>query len=134
MSVYVGVGIGHVSCCRCGAMNYFPEKQLASWRNRKMGMVFHCWSCATHQGWTGETRDEKRQRELRDQVRRLQDRTEDLREQRDAERRSLAATKGHLTRQRKRAAAGTCPCCNRTFKQLADHMAKKHPDYVEAVQ
>lgn len=24
---------------------------------------------------------------------------------------------------------GTCPCCKRTFKQLANHMARKHPDY-----
>lgn len=24
---------------------------------------------------------------------------------------------------------GVCPCCNRTFKQLARHMSIKHPDY-----
>ena len=27
-----------------------------------------------------------------------------------------------------RAKAGVCPCCNRTFKQLAAHMKNKHPD------
>lgn len=27
-----------------------------------------------------------------------------------------------------RAHAGVCPCCNRTFKQLAAHMKTKHPD------
>lgn len=26
--------------------------------------------------------------------------------------------------------AGVCPCCNRTFKQLAAHMANKHPEFV----
>jgi hypothetical protein len=27
----------------------------------------------------------------------------------------------------KRVAAGVCPCCHRTFQQLARHMAAKHP-------
>lgn len=30
-----------------------------------------------------------------------------------------------------RAAAGVCPCCNRTFQQLARHMAKNHPEFVD---
>lgn len=33
-------------------------------------------------------------------------------------------------RLKKRAGAGVCPCCNRTFKQLADHMKRKHPEVV----
>ena len=34
-----------------------------------------------------------------------------------------------LRRERRRTAAGTCPCCKRTFSQLARHMADKHPDH-----
>jgi hypothetical protein len=45
------------------------------------------------------------------------------------EEKSHAATRGHLTRQRKRAQAGICPCCNRSFQQLARHMKTKHPDF-----
>ncbi len=30
---------------------------------------------------------------------------------------------------RKRAKAGVCPCCKRTFKELAQHMASKHPEF-----
>lgn len=33
-----------------------------------------------------------------------------------------------LTRVRKRLARGVCPCCNRTFDNLARHMATKHPE------
>lgn len=29
----------------------------------------------------------------------------------------------------RRLKAGVCPCCNRTFQELADHMKSKHPDY-----
>ena len=47
-----------------------------------------------------------------------------------AEERSHTATRGHLTRAKKRSAAGVCPCCHRTFKQLRKHMNVKHPDYV----
>jgi len=49
--------------------------------------------------------------------------------ERDQAEASARAQKGHATRLRKRAKAGVCPCCNRTFKQLARHMATKHPDF-----
>jgi hypothetical protein len=50
-----------------------------------------------------------------------------------AEERSHIATRGHLTRTKKRVAAGVCPCCNRTFQNLARHMKGQHPEYAEAV-
>lgn len=44
---------------------------------------------------------------------------------------SLRTTKGHLTRLRKRAVAGTCPFgCGRHFENLERHVASKHPDHV----
>ncbi len=43
----------------------------------------------------------------------------------------LAATKGVITKLKNRVSHGVCPCCSRTFKQLAAHMANKHPDYVD---
>ena len=52
---------------------------------------------------------------LQDQLRAAQSQTSDL--------------KSQLTRERKRAAAGVCPCCNRSFVQLARHMKTKHPDF-----
>lgn len=47
---------------------------------------------------------------------------------------SLQATKGVVTRMGKRIAAGVCPCCHRTVKQLAAHMKSKHPGFVEAAK
>lgn len=43
--------------------------------------------------------------------------------------RELSAAKGQVTRLKNRAKAGVCPCCNRSFVQLARHMAVKHPDF-----
>ena len=39
-------------------------------------------------------------------------------------------TKAKLKRTEKRIANGVCPCCNRTFKDLAAHMKTKHPEQV----
>lgn len=56
----------------------------------------------------------------------------------DQTRADLVGTKAAKTRFRnerdrlkQRASAGVCPCCNRTFQQLARHMAAKHPDFAE---
>jgi hypothetical protein len=39
-----------------------------------------------------------------------------------------------LKRTNARVAAGVCPCCNRTFQQLARHMASQHPEFPPAVE
>jgi len=56
-------------------------------------------------------------------------RAERARKDAEAAERSRAATKGHLTRQRKRAKAGVCPVCTRSFKQVHAHMSRMHPDF-----
>jgi hypothetical protein len=35
-----------------------------------------------------------------------------------------------VTKLKKRTSAGTCPCCTRTFANMAEHMKKQHPDFV----
>lgn len=42
--------------------------------------------------------------------------------------RSVSAHKGQITKLKKRAKAGVCFCCNRTFQNLQRHMATKHAD------
>lgn len=51
------------------------------------------------------------------------------RDRAEHERRRANGYKGHATRITKRAKAGVCPCCNRTFKHLAAHMANQHPEF-----
>lgn len=43
--------------------------------------------------------------------------------------RSLSATKGQLTKTRKRIANGVCPCCHRTFTNVSRHMSTRHPEF-----
>lgn len=53
------------------------------------------------------------------------------RTEQEREKRQHAATKGQLTKTKKRAAGGACPCCNRSFVDVARHMKSKHPDYAK---
>lgn len=52
-----------------------------------------------------------------------------LRDQAGAAERSARAQRAANTRLRKRVANGVCPCCRRTFADLARHMSGQHPDY-----
>lgn len=37
--------------------------------------------------------------------------------------------KGAMRKAKKRVANGVCPCCTRTFRDLAAHMKTQHPEY-----
>ncbi len=84
------------------------------------------WHCPNGhpQHFSSESKEERLQRELRvaeQQIARVED------ERRDAERRETAA-KRELARVNKRVHAGVCPCCNRSFVNVARHMKTKHPN------
>lgn len=41
----------------------------------------------------------------------------------------VAAYKGQVTKVKRRVSKGVCPCCNRTFENLARNMESQHPAY-----
>jgi hypothetical protein len=91
----------------------------------KEKLNFYCPAGHLQHYCTGEIELDKMRRE-RD---RLQQRVAE-RDDRVAElQRSNAATRGQVTKIKNRVANGVCPCCNRTFANLMNHMKSKHPDY-----
>ena len=116
-------------CQTCGVWHCIP---LAMYEGlQETGGFFHCPN--GHQwGW----REGRNQRDalrlerdrLKQDAARRDDYERELRGQRDAAQRSAAAYKGAATRLKNRAKAGVCPCCNRTFKNLAQHMKTQHSD------
>lgn len=94
-------------------------------------MSFHCPN-GHAQHYTAEKSEREQLRRERDRLKydaaRLEDEAREAREEADAARRSAAAMKGVATRMKNRVKHGVCPCCNRTFADLARHMATKHPD------
>lgn len=138
IKVEVSTELETIVCCYegCGLLFAVP----ATWRaNRRADHTW--WYCPNghQQHYGGETKEEKRIRELEAQNRELALQRDNWRGDAEIERqarqqvqRSLAATKGVLTRTRNRVAAGVCPCCNRTFQNLGRHMKGQHPDFAGA--
>jgi hypothetical protein len=118
-------------CGGCGIPYGLPAGFLAA--RREDGQNWTCPNGCVRHFPPGGSKAEQLEKELeaaRSLAAREARRRQNAEDQaRDAEYRRRAA-KGQLTKAKKRIANGVCPCCNRTFKNLADHMAGQHPEYV----
>ena len=124
-------------CGTCGVWHTIPK------------IVYDCcfqeggfWHCPNghSRGWA-EGQDERDHKALRLERDRLKQQTAQLQDEIAAERkRAMEAEKkaGDAQRRyvsaRKRACAGVCPCCNRTFENVQRHMKTKHPNVVPLEQ
>lgn len=106
------------SCCVCSVLFAFPERFERD--RRRDHAYFYCPN--GHQQHYTEKSDKDRLKEARAEVAAAQTQVTHLTDQ-------LEATKRDAKRAQQRAAAGVCPCCNRSFQQLRRHMASKHPEY-----
>jgi hypothetical protein len=114
--------------CWCGMRHAIPEEMYDyNKRKRDNGGEQVGVYCPLGHSWiiSGEGEAAKLRRELEAE----RDYRARVVAQRDQAEASLRATKGVVTKLKKRVSAGTCPCCNRTFQQLARHMKTKHPDF-----
>ena len=86
--------------------------------------MFYC-PAGHRQYYAGKTEEEKLRRKLaqtQSDLKAEQGRVAILKEQRDKVKRS------HM-RMRERVKNGVCPCCTRSFDNLARHMKTKHPEF-----
>ena len=114
-------------CCACGTA-FAMEESLR--KNRLMHKKsFYCPN-GHSQVYVDEPLDEKCKR-LESQLKNEKESRKWWKEEAETKARSLSATKGVLTKTKKRIANGVCPCCNRQFINLQRHMKTQHPDYVE---
>jgi hypothetical protein len=117
-----------VTTCWCGINHAVPadlrhHQQRCHDEGRTVPRIY-CPLGHTHVP-AGEPKYKRIERE-RDAARNEAARQRAARDQAEA---SLRAQKAAATRAKKRHAAGTCPVCKRTFKQVQRHMASQHPDY-----
>lgn len=92
---------------------------------RRDGVVFNCPNGCRRVYRETEADRQRRRAESAERSLRFQ------RERAEAHARSLAATKGHLTRLRNKMARGQCPCCDSNFRNVRRHMVRKHPEFLE---
>ena len=113
-------------CANCGVP--FAVTEDFEERRRKDGKGFYCPN--GHSNVFGETEADKVRKELAQAQERLAAEkgwSQHLTESLHSEQRSHSATKGQLTKTRKRIQGGVCPDCNRHFTNVERHMATKHP-------
>jgi hypothetical protein len=123
-------------CCNCGlafAMTADFRKRMLDSRVKGRGTTFYC--PAGHPQWyTGETEADKLRRE-RDRLKQnqayLEDRRREAEERADHQAARARGYKGHAAKLTKRAKAGVCPCCQRSFENLRRHMEHEHPKFGE---
>jgi len=117
-----------VVTCWCGINHAVPEDlrnhQRRQHDNGQSVTGIYCPLGHSHVP-SGEGEAAKLERLLREERERAA-RIDAEREQAEA---SARAHKAAATRARNRAKHRVCPCCKRTFKQLAAHMKSKHPDF-----
>lgn len=118
-------------CCLCGVQFGLTDRMYRARRADKE--TFYCPN-GHGQAYVKSEADKLRQQLQEAQARatHVLDQLTAERQAHETERKSHAATKGQLTKTRKRVAGGVCPCCNRSFVNLGRHMAGQHPDYAEA--
>jgi hypothetical protein len=111
-----------LTCGNCGIGFGVDEKVIA--QRRRDHQTFYCPNgCPRH--YPHESTEERYKRLYNFAETRLTH----TRDQLESTERSRRAYKGQVTRIRRRVGKGVCPCCNRSFQDLASHMEAKHPDY-----
>lgn len=109
-------------CYRCGV----PFAMTTDFQKRRLKdrKSFYC-PAGHAQHYIGKTAEQKLKAELREANSRADQHRREAYEQRQR----TASISRSYSRVRERVRNGVCPCCNRTFENLARHMATKHPDY-----
>ena len=120
MDIYFNQGYVLISCGREGCDQSFAVSESFYEETSRTKETWHC-PRGHKRVWANESTEEKlaaaeaRNRHLDDQLRAATEEVE--------------ATKHALLKDRHRFANGVCPCCNRSFVNVARHMRSQHPDY-----
>jgi hypothetical protein len=115
-----GTNFTSIQCCSCGC--HFGLDEYMYKRRLEDKKDFYCPN-GHPQSYTESEADQLRKE--RDRLKQQIAYKDDLVK---AAERQVVAAKGQITKLKKRAKAGVCPCCNRTFSNMAAHMKTKHPD------
>jgi hypothetical protein len=111
-------------CGTCGV--YYTVPEFVNQNHRRLGGYSFCPN--GHQwGWRSGT-ERAEQEAIRQERDRLKQDAARLEEEIAAEKQRTKDAEKKYLQARRRAVAGVCPCCNRTFQNMQKHMLTKHPN------
>jgi hypothetical protein len=115
--------------CWCGTPFMLPARLLDSAINA--GHTIYCPHGHTVVWKETETDRLRRERDrLKQSTARLEDEKRAAEEAASLARVRAEKAEASAKRLKKRASAGSCPCCKRTFSNMAEHMKHQHPEFV----
>ena len=117
-------------CGTCAVWHTIPEIVHSCYKRE--GGFWHCPN-GHQRGWAKGT-EAIEQENIRLERDRLKQDTARLADEVAAEKKRADEAEHKYLKARQRAAAGVCPCCNRTFVNVQRHMKTKHPNVVPLEQ
>lgn len=120
LSIITDVKFRVIECATCGCLFGLPAQLQDRLRNNHGDFYCPNGHCNVYRG---ETQEEKVRKELKRKEQELANAT--------IEKIQLQNELDKSNRKLKRVQRGVCPCCNRSFGNLANHMATKHPDHTQ---
>lgn len=121
-------------CPQCACEVWIPDAlyEAAHASRGENGISFYCaYGHAQHYP-LGETTLDKMRRDRDRLVQRIAGRDDEIKRQRELRKESdrrASAARGQATKIKNRVGHGVCPCCNRTFGNLARHMETQHSTF-----
>jgi len=120
-----------VTGCRSCGLDFALRRDFLNER-RTDGGRWTCPYCGSCISYGADSENSKLKRELQ-RERRFKESAELARDKARADRdhaeNRRRAEKAAKTRIKNRIAKGVCPCCNRTFQNLGQHMSLQHPEF-----
>lgn len=114
-------------CGTCAVWHTVPE---IVWDSQVREGGFHTCPNGHSRGWKKGS-EQREQEEVRRERDRLKQDAARLEEEASLARVRAEKAEAATKRLKKRASAGTCPCCSRTFQNMSTHMKRQHPEFVQ---
>lgn len=121
VALQVSVELTPINCGQCGGTYAINERYRE--QQYQKGGSWTCPYCKVGWGYGGNSENEKLRRELAAERQRMAAALARENEQR--------MERERLERKLKRVNNGVCPCCTRSFQNLAAHMKNKHPELLK---
>lgn len=124
------VTLTQINCGECGGTYAINERYRQ--QQYEKGGSWTCPYCKCGWGYSNNNENARLRKELAEAQRGkdfYKNNAAAEREAREATERRLIAQKAAKTRLRNRIKNGVCPCCTRTFNNLARHMKTEHPGF-----
>lgn len=113
------------TCFKCKCQMWIPDDLNGAALRARGEIPFYCAYGHRQYYIEGESEETKLRRERDRLNQRIAEKDDEIKA---LEGRRRAAV-GQVTKIKNRVGHGVCPCCSRTFENLARHMGSKHPTY-----